>query len=435
MRLGCLIFLFRSQTGRQLDSFAFLAILLRLSPCLTVTFLRFWSVWAATILVWPRWTALTGSADAGSANAEARTAAPRPVTTLRRAVRANWCACMRAKESSSSCTWGWPDGTGRQDPCAATRRAVALPFSGRWPGGAQWGRALLRPYEPWRVEEVRRKRQGGRCDPLVGSRPVALGSSLVPGDGEAGSGIQDDRGRAVGCPACGGPNPGRARFCQACGEPLPLGTARPGGTRKAVTVVFSDLSGSTALGERLDPESLSRVMARYYEAMRAVVRRHGGTVEKFAGDAVMAVFGIPAAHKDDALRAVRAASDMHAALAELNHGLWRQWRVRLELHTGVNTGEVMTGDTGVGSSLVVGDAVNLAARLEQAAGPGQILLGRASWRLVRDAVEVEPPDGPGPPRPPLGRARLPPAGHAAGSGRPDSPPRRPPSSAGPRSCA
>ena len=208
---------------------------------------------------------------------------------------------------------------------------------------------------------------------MVGSRTVALGSSLVPGDGEAGSGIQDDRGRTVGCPACGEPNPGRARFCLACGEPLPSGTARPGGTRKAVTVVFSDLSGSTALGERLDPESLSRVMARYYEAMRAVVRRHGGTVEKFAGDAVMAVFGIPAAHEDDPLRAVRAASDMHAALAELNHGLWREWRVRLELHTGVNTGEVMTGDTGVGSSLVVGDVVNLAARLE---GEPALLLGR-----------------------------------------------------------
>ena len=94
--------------------------------------------------------------------------------------------------------------------------------------------------------------------------------------------------------------------------------ARPGGTRKAVTVVFSDLSGSTALGERLDPESLSQVMARYYEAMRAVVLHHGGRVEKFAGDAVMAVFGIPAAHEDDALRAVRAASGIHAALGDLN---------------------------------------------------------------------------------------------------------------------
>ena len=156
-------------------------------------------------------------------------------------------------------------------------------------------------------------------------------------------------------------------------------------------MLFSDLSGSTELGERLDPESLSQVMARYYDTMRAVVRHHGGTVEKFAGDAVMAVFGIPAAHEDDALRAVRAAAGMHAALGALNEGLWNEWRVRLELHTGVNTGEVVAGDPGLSSSLVVGDAVNLAARLEQAAGPGEILLGRGTWSLVRDAVEVEPP--------------------------------------------
>jgi class 3 adenylate cyclase len=155
-----------------------------------------------------------------------------------------------------------------------------------------------------------------------------------------------------------------------------------------VTVVFSDMSGSTALGERLDPESLSQVMARYYEAMRAVVRHHGGTVEKFAGDAVMAVFGIPAAHEDDALRATRAAADMHAALGDLNEELWRAWGVRLELHTGVNTGEVVAGDPSMSSSLVVGDPVNLAARLEQAAGPGEILLGRGTWNLVRDAARL-----------------------------------------------
>ena len=154
-------------------------------------------------------------------------------------------------------------------------------------------------------------------------------------------------------------------------------------------MVVSDLSGSTALGERLDPESLSQVMARYYEAMRAVVLHHGGTVEA-VGDAVHAVFGVPAAHEDDALRAVRAAAGMHAALAELNQRLATDGRVRLELHTGVNTGEVVAGDPNLGS-LVVGDAVNLAARLEQAAGPGEILLGRGTWSLVRDAVEVEPP--------------------------------------------
>ena len=154
-------------------------------------------------------------------------------------------------------------------------------------------------------------------------------------------------------------------------------------------MVVTDLSGSTALGERLDPESLSQVMARYYEAMRAVVLHHGGTVE-LVGDAVHAVFGVPAAHEDDALRAVRAAAGMHAALAELNQRLAAEGRVRLEVHTGVNTGEVVAGDPNLGL-LVVGEAVSLAARLEQAAGPGEILLGRRTWSLVRDAVEVEPP--------------------------------------------
>ena len=214
--------------------------------------------------------------------------------------------------------------------------------------------------------------------------------SQASGARGGGSGIQDDRARTVSCPGCGEPNPGRARFCLACGAPLPS-RARPAGTRKAVTVVFSDLTGSTALGELLDPESLSRVMSRYYEAMRAVVLHHGGTVEKFAGDAIMAVFGIPIAHEDVALRAVRTAAGMHATLAELNERLDREAGVRLELHTGVNTGEVIAGNPDLSTSLIVGDAVNLAARLEQAAGPGEILLGRASWRLVRDAVEVEPP--------------------------------------------
>jgi hypothetical protein len=124
--------------------------------------------------------------------------------------------------------------------------------------------------------------------------------------------------------------------------------------------------------------------------MRAVVLHHGGTVEA-VGDAVHAVFGVPAAHEDDALRAVRAAAGMHATLDELNEWLAADARVRLEAHTGVNTGEVVAGDPNLGS-LVVGEAVNLAARLEQAAGPGEILLGRRTWRLVRDAVEVGPPE-------------------------------------------
>ncbi len=147
--------------------------------------------------------------------------------------------------------------------------------------------------------------------------------------------------------------------------------------RKRVTVVFCDLTGSTELGERLDPEVVRATMRRYYDESRAVLERHGGTVEKFIGDAVMAVFGVPQAHEDDALRAVRAAAELREAVSGIG----------LVARVGVNTGEVVAGD---GDSLVTGDAVNVAARLEQAADPGEILLGAETQQLVRDAVRVEP---------------------------------------------
>src|SRR5262249_4803888 len=133
---------------------------------------------------------------------------------------------------------------------------------------------------------------------------------------------------------------------------------------------------STALGESLDPEALRAVLARYFDRMKAIVERHGGTVEKFIGDAVMAVFGVPISHEDDALRAVRAAAEMREALPELG----------VEARIGVNTGEVVTGTE---ERLVTGDAVNVAARLEQAAQPGEILLGAMTLALGRDALEVE----------------------------------------------
>ena len=154
-----------------------------------------------------------------------------------------------------------------------------------------------------------------------------------------------------------------------------------------VTFLFSDVTGSTALGERLDPESLSRIMGSYLDVMGAVVEAHGGTVTALMGDAVMGVFGIPAVHEDDALRAVRAASDMLVELAVLNDELERSYGVRLVTHTGVNTGEVLITP---GNALAVGDATNTAARLEQAAEPGEILLGASTYRLVRDAVVAEP---------------------------------------------
>jgi class 3 adenylate cyclase/tetratricopeptide (TPR) repeat protein len=160
-------------------------------------------------------------------------------------------------------------------------------------------------------------------------------------------------------------------------------------TRKTVTIVFSDVTGSTSLGERLDPEAMRRVMERYFKEMRNVLDRHGGTVEKFIGDAVMAAFGIPAAHEDDALRAVRAATEMRERLVELNQELDRERGITLAARIGVNTGEVVAGDPDGGQFYATGDAVNVAARLEQSAEPGEILLGDPTYRLVRDAVRVD----------------------------------------------
>jgi class 3 adenylate cyclase/tetratricopeptide (TPR) repeat protein len=187
------------------------------------------------------------------------------------------------------------------------------------------------------------------------------------------------------CAACDQENPAEARFCLACGAAL---EAEPGReVRKTVTVLFVDLAGSTGLGERLDPESLRRVMTRYFEEVRAVLERHGGTVEKFIGDAVVAVFGVPVIHEDDALRAVRAAAELREALARLNGELKGSLGVALAIRTGVNTGEVVTG--GAGETFATGDTVNVAARLQQSAGENEILLGTQTLALVRDAVEVE----------------------------------------------
>jgi class 3 adenylate cyclase/tetratricopeptide (TPR) repeat protein len=176
------------------------------------------------------------------------------------------------------------------------------------------------------------------------------------------------------CASCGQENPVGFGFCGACGAALAPDSRAD--VRKTVTAVFCDLVGSTALGESSDPEVLRDVMARYHTELRTILERHGGTVEKFVGDAAMAVFGLPQVHEDDALRAVRAAVEMRDAVATLG----------LEVRIGVNTGEVVAG---TGETLATGDAVNVAARLEQAAGTGEILIGSATERLVRDAVRTE----------------------------------------------
>src|SRR5207249_11804960 len=147
---------------------------------------------------------------------------------------------------------------------------------------------------------------------------------------------------------CGETNPDRARFCLACGSPLGPDPTPAADVRKTVTVVFSDVTGSTAIGERLDPETLRRVMTRYFDEMRDAIQAHGGVVEKFIGDAVMAVFGIPRLHEDDALRAVRAAAEMRERLQVLNEELERDRGVTIVVRTGVNTGEVVSGDESAG---------------------------------------------------------------------------------------
>jgi class 3 adenylate cyclase/tetratricopeptide (TPR) repeat protein len=191
------------------------------------------------------------------------------------------------------------------------------------------------------------------------------------------------------CPGCGEENPARFRLCGFCGTSL-VAPALVNEVRRTVTVVFSDLRGSTDLGERLDSESLREVMTRYFDEFQRVLERHGGTVEKFIGDAVMAVFGLPHLHEDDALRAVRAALEMQHALVGLNQELEKGWGVRLANRTGVNTGEVVAGDVSSRQRMVTGDTVNVAARLEQAAPENEILIGERTYRLVRDAVQAVP---------------------------------------------
>jgi class 3 adenylate cyclase len=177
------------------------------------------------------------------------------------------------------------------------------------------------------------------------------------------------------CSRCGRENPEAARFCNFCGAELAV--EEPAGVRKTVTVLFCDLVGSTSLGDRADPELLRELMARYHAELRTLLERHAGTVEKFVGDAAMAVFGIPQSHEDDALRAVRAADEILGAVSGLG----------LEVRIGLNTGEVVAGR---GETLVTGHAVNVAARLEQTADAGEILLGAGTHALVRNAVQAEP---------------------------------------------
>ena len=182
----------------------------------------------------------------------------------------------------------------------------------------------------------------------------------------------------IECAQCGQENPAGARFCNSCAAPLGAAPASTREVRKTVTVLFCDVVGSTALAERSDPEVMRGVMSRFYAAVREPVERNGGVVEKVIGDALMAVFGIPTVREDDALRALRAALEMRDAVRAIGE---------IQARIGINTGDVLARDPTQGESLVVGDAVNVAARLEQAAAPGDVLVGEATWALVGHAAD------------------------------------------------
>lgn len=192
----------------------------------------------------------------------------------------------------------------------------------------------------------------------------------------------------VTCPGCAEENPERARFCHACGDPLRAEATEQ--FRKTVTILFSDVVDSTGLGERLDPETLAHVMTDYFKAVRPAVERHGGTLAKFIGDAVMAVYGLTELHEDDALRAARTAVEMRETLALLNEGFQERYGVVLATRTGINTGPVAGTGLIPDRTFVAGDTANTAARLQQAAKAGEILLSGSTYQLLRGSVEAEP---------------------------------------------
>jgi len=188
------------------------------------------------------------------------------------------------------------------------------------------------------------------------------------------------------CIACGSENPFEQKFCGECGA----GLAAPGETRRRlITALFCDLVGSTELGERLDPELLRKVLDRYFDAMRAAIQRHGGTVEKFIGDAVVGAFGVPEAHEDDALRAVRASLEMREAAAELDREI-DDPEVRVLVRVAIDCGEAFADEASVTQGRIVGDVFNTAARLQAAAEPGDVLVSAAAERMLRGRVDLVP---------------------------------------------
>jgi len=223
-------------------------------------------------------------------------------------------------------------------------------------------------------------------------------------------------GRRFGvCPNCGTVNVPTAKYCIECGtallpketdehtqqllpqanghtHPLPAIMSQPPEERRVVTVMFADITGSTPLADHLDPEDMRAILSGYFNLMTEQIRKHGGTVEKYIGDAVMAVFGVPFAHEDDPDRAIRAAIDMQAALARFNEQRLAQdpEATRLQMRIGINTGEVAATSNAQdnrGDFLITGDAVNVAARLQSVATPDTILVGERTYLSTRNVFD------------------------------------------------
>ena len=187
------------------------------------------------------------------------------------------------------------------------------------------------------------------------------------------------------CNACGRESPEGAAFCASCGAPLSPSAGGLLEERKVVTILFADLVGSTAQAERLDPEDVRATLTAYYARLRTELERHGGTVEKFIGDAVMAVFGAPVAHEDDPERAVRAALAIRDVLAE----------TEVDVRIAVHTGEALVArgaKVAAGEAMVAGDVVNTAARLQTAAPVNGVLVGETTYRATAHAIDYRPAD-------------------------------------------
>ena len=202
------------------------------------------------------------------------------------------------------------------------------------------------------------------------------------------------------CPSCGTPAPPEAKFCMSCGTaldpaapapvpaaaPPPAARATPADERRQVTVLFADLSGYTAVSERMDPESVKALVDDALKRLGDEVARYGGTVDKYIGDNVMAIFGAPVAHEDDEERAVRAALGMQAAMDGINADMTARHGASLQLRVGINTGEVLAGAVGDGYT-VIGDTVNVAARLQAAGRPGAVTVGERTYRATSSEVQ------------------------------------------------